>query len=500
MESLELSPGDLDQIRQFVEANKYNQMDTYLPYGHPETLCPDGALWKFNREYLGWSEWSNKPWQMEFLNAGLLNPERMSMCANRTGKTNTAGFETACHMTGIYPEWWEGQRFPHPVLVWTGSPTNETSRDIVQKSLLGGTTQDLLGTGWIPRHLIDGKPKMRQAGVSDVVDTFRVKHSSGGTSQCVLKTYEQGWRKWQGTEPHIVWLDEEPDESQEQVRIYEEALTRILTSRGRLMVTFTPLLGQTRLVTHYMNGGKGVYLVGATWEDSPHLNREERERLACSYSDHQLDARTKGVPMLGEGAIFTVPEEEIVIPKFDIPYHYALIKGIDFGIDHPAAVAELAWNRDRDIIYLTNCWKKQGIDSSTHVEMINKNNPWVPVAWPHDGTNKEKSSGVRLKDHYKKARMLSLSARYRNDKAGSQPVEPIIMEMQDRISDGRFKVFSHCYGFLQEYRNYHRKNGLPVKTNDDILKAVFYAVMMRRYAATSMTDQAPYQPPRPLRV
>ena len=180
--------------------------------------------------------------------------------------SDSGGYEAAIHMTGDYPDWWEGKRFDKPVLLWTGSPTNETSRDIVQKALLGGTSSEELGTGFIPREKIVGKPKMRQAGVSDVVDTFKVRHKSGGVSTCVLKTYEQGWRKWQGTEPDVVWLDEEP----EDFKIYTEALTRLLTSHGIMMVTFTPLLGQTDLVIHFQTSeSEQVWLGTATWEDAP---------------------------------------------------------------------------------------------------------------------------------------------------------------------------------------------------------------------------------------
>ena len=225
------------------------------------------------------------PWQFDFHKAGIINQERMLEAANRPGKTQCAAAEVAMHMTGLYPDWWEGKRFNNPVLVWTGSPTNETSRDIVQKALLGGTDNQNLGSGWISRHLIYGKPRPRQAGVPDVVDQFKVKHVSGGYSQCIMKTYEQGWRKWQGTEPDIVWLDEEPDQSADQAKIFTEALTRLLTSHGIMMVTFTPLLGQTDLVMHFEEnqGRDGVWLGKATWDDAPHLIKKERERLMMSY-------------------------------------------------------------------------------------------------------------------------------------------------------------------------------------------------------------------------
>ena len=437
-----------DFLTQLNNALKYDKLATYKPFGHP--------FWKEK------GQWSKKPWQLDFHEAGNHFRERMLMAANRVGKTNTAAAEVSYHATGEYPDWWTGKRFNKPVLIWTGSPTNETSRDIVQKALLGGTDNEALGTGYIPRRLISGKPKSRQAGVSDVVDTFRVKHKSGGLSTVVLKTYEQGWRKWQGTEPDVVWMDEEPEDNQLQGRIYSEALTRLLTSNGILLVTFTPLLGVTNLVEHFQEGGDSIYLDTATWEDAPHLDKKARQELIDSYPEHEREARTKGVPMMGEGRVFTVPEEDIRIDlkkrfPHGLPGYFAKIKGIDFGIDHPAAVADIAWDRDNDIIYVTRTHKKRDMKPPEHAEIINKINPWAPVAWPHDGTNREKGSGIRLKQHYidRGVKMLALSARYKKETGGSQPVEPIIQEIDDRTRDGRFFVDVSCVGFFDEYRYYH---------------------------------------------
>src|SRR5690242_557010 len=115
------------------------------------------------------------PWQKDFHDAGATNAERMLMAANRVGKTLSAGAEISFHLTGEYPNWWAGKRFKHPVLIWTGSPTNETSRDIVQAELIGGLGESL-GTGSVPRRKILGAPTTRQAGVKNVVESFRVQH------------------------------------------------------------------------------------------------------------------------------------------------------------------------------------------------------------------------------------------------------------------------------------------------------------------------------------
>ncbi len=461
-------------------------------------------------------------WQKEFHAAGATCTERMLMAANRVGKTASAAAEVTLHLTGdyddlprearyrptlpngephpnagelIWPNGWEGRRFDHPVLVWTGSPTNETSRDIVQAELIGGVGQEY-GTGLVPRRKLIGAPLLRQAGVRNVADSFQVRHRSGGTSVCFLKTYEQGWQKWQGRAPHVVWLDEEPDD----YMIYSEAQTRILTTRGILLVTFTPLSGVTELVDHFQKGGEGVYLKGATWDDAPHLSKADRDRLAKSYRAHERDARTQGVPMLGEGAVFPVSDEQIRVPPFKVPDHWARIKGCDFGIDHPAAGVELAWDRDQDVIYVIDCYRQSDKTTAYHALWFNKANRAVPVAWPHDGMNREKSGGGTLAETYRRAgvNMLPKSARYPRrpgetaEKAGAQPIEPIVDEMLERMNTGRLKVFASCGLWLEEKRSYHRKDGRIVDRRDDILKASMYALMMKRYAVALESFRARY--------
>lgn len=466
-----LSPADQEKaaalIREFYAALNANRIATYRPY----------------------------PWQAEFHAAGVDNPERMLMAANRVGKTRSAAAEVSYHLTGDYPEWWQGKRFDRATLVWTGSPTNETSRDIVQAELLGGDLGESLGTGMVPRHLLLGRPTTRQAGVKDVAESFKVKHKNGGASRCLLKTYEQGWQKWQGTAPHVVWLDEEADE----YKIFSEAQTRILTSKGVLLVTFTPLLGVTELVEHFQTGGPGIYLRSATWDDAPHLAQQDKDRLAASYRAHERDARTKGIPMMGEGAIFPIPDEVIRVDPFKIPDHWLRIKGCDFGYEHHAAGVSCAWDRHQDVFYVIDCYRSKGQLAPYHAAWFNKgDDKWVPVAWPHDGMNTSKAGGEKVKEAYVAhgVRMLGKSARYPKasgddkEKGGGQDPWPAIDEMRERMMTGRFKVFSHLEPWFEEKRSYHVKStnegGVKiVARKDDLMAATRYALMMKRYALSS---------------
>lgn len=185
---------------------------------------------------------------MEFFRLGA-DPgvnERAFMAANRVGKTwGAGGYETALHLTGDYPVWWEGRRFDHPIDSWASGDTAETTRDIIQLCLLGPIEQ--MGTGLIPGNLLIGDPSRRR-GVADAVDTFAVRHKSGGISVCGLKSYDQGRKKFQGTAKHLIWLDEESPQD-----VYTECLLRLMTTLGLMMLTFTPLSGISEVVMQYMD-------------------------------------------------------------------------------------------------------------------------------------------------------------------------------------------------------------------------------------------------------
>lgn len=417
------------------------------------------------------------------------------MAANGVGKSQTVCAELAAHATGEYPDWWSGKRFERGGWeAWIGSIDNDMQKRGPQRALLGRDLEDLLGTGLIPKQNIKDLER-RQAGVKEVVDTLSVRHASGENVVIKFLTFEQGWRKWQSGDPKIILWDEEPDDSvADQKDILSEALTRLVRNSGIFICGYTPLLGDTQLTEHFMmSEDPSVWWIGASWDDAPHMDEDDKERIAKQYPEHQRAARTQGVPMLGEGRIFRTPESEFLVDPFEIPPHWAKIKGIDFGMDHPASVVTLAWDRDQDIVYLINAWRKSDCRTQDHAFAINATDDWVPVAWPHDGEIRDRGSGLQLHKIYRRqhrVNMLSKSARYQNDKGGPQAQWPIIEEFRLRIEGGRFKAFRTCGHFTEEYRSYHTRNGKIVAKRDDVLKATFYALMMLRYAQSPVAAGA----------
>src|SRR5690242_9120032 len=75
--------------------------------------------------------------QFEFHAAGKEHRERLFMAGNQLGKTVAGSNEWAMHLTGQYPDWWPGFRFDGPGRYWAAGETRVSTRDTVQKLLIG---------------------------------------------------------------------------------------------------------------------------------------------------------------------------------------------------------------------------------------------------------------------------------------------------------------------------------------------------------------------------
>ena len=412
--------------------------------------------------------------QRQFHTEGLKHRERLFMAGNQLGKTVAGAAEMAFHLTGRYPEWWQGRRFAKPIAAWASGVTGESVRDTTQRLLVGRPGQ--YGTGMIPGECIVGEPK-KALGTPDLLDSVVVKHASGGQSRLYFKRYEQGREKWQGETLDVVWFDEEPPAD-----IYTEGLTRTNATGGMAYMTFTPLLGMSDVVMRFLNEqNPDRVVVSMTIDDVEHYTPEQRASIIASYPAHEREARAKGIPTLGSGRIFPVEEEAIKVAPFQIPPHWPRINGIDFGWDHPSASVHCAWDRDADCWYVVKAHRQREATPILFSAAVKAWGTWVPTAWPHDGLQHDKGSGLQLANQYAKAGLLMLKD-HATFEDGSNGVEAGVMDMLDRMQTGRFKVFANLDDWFQEFRMYHRKDGRIVKERDDLLSATRYALMMKRKA------------------
>ena len=450
-------------IDELDKRRRYNRIDSYKPY-----------------------EWQLKFHNAKGLDTDLPAVQKGAMCANQVGKTVCCATEATYHATGLYPDWWKGQRFIFPTSGLVAGLTNESVRDICQSELLGDPKDPTaLGSGSVPKHLI-GKVT-RKAGVPEAVDSVLVKHIRGGWSKINFRAYEQGWQKFMGTRIDWGWGDEEPPEE-----VWSQMIRATLSTKGYLFLSFTPESGVTKVVHSFMSDlKKGQALLTATWDDAPHMQGDRREQFLQQIPAHQREMRSKGIPLMGSGLVYQVREDDIKTEAVQLPTHWPRVCAVDFGIGHGFAAVWVAWDRDTDCAYVYDAYKVSDEKMPVHVSKLNANGKWIPVIWPHDGLNREKSSGDQLAELYRKEGANMFHVQFSNPPAvgedegkGGNSVEAGIEHLLHRFQLGKLKIFAGLKPIWEEIRMYHRDNGKIVKMNDDLMDALRYAVMSLRHART----------------
>jgi phage terminase large subunit-like protein len=451
--------------------------------------------------------------QREFFDLGATKKERMFNAGNQLGKSDSGAEETACHLTGRYPDWWQGRRFGHPTLAWACGMTAPKTMDINQLKLCGKpNTPNSLGTGLIPRECIGGDPVLGR-GTIGAYASIPIKHVSGGYSTLAFKSYEQGWQKMQGDGVDFIWLDEEPDD----FRVYTECQARLIATGGSLIITFTPLSGETELYQSFARGDdpdKGF--VNMTGEDvlNEPVNhfveqarrkakeeglilteaqlrekaREKYERDMGSFPLHERAARRSGQPIMGSGSIFPIPRETIEIPAITEPLgHWRLGWGVDFGgmggssrkFSHPFGAVLGMYDPITDIIYIAHALQLKNMLPIQHADGMKRLCAGAPVFWPHDGHRRTADDSPETTASLYKGFGLRMWSDHATFKAGGYATETGIMEMQQRFTSGRLKVCTQLLDWWDEFISYHRdETGEIVKVHDDLMSATRILVMM----------------------
>lgn len=452
---------------------------------------------KYNKLKYWWD--AAYEWQWSLANASSDAGQLLAMCANQIGKTTTGAAITAAHLTGKYPKDWKGHKFTKPIKAWACGVSNETTRDILQGNLLGEPGDPVsLGSGFIPKDCIISTTRKPQ--VPNAVQTVLIRHHDpitgreNGVSRLDFKAYEQGEDKFMGRPMDWIWLDEQPDSG-----IYTQCITRTVATKGLVMMTFTPEDGVTPVIHQFMNDiKKGQFLLQASWDDAPHLDKERKEQLLAQYPPHEAKMRTQGIPVFGSGMVFAgITDEDIQVEPFELPEYWPRLAGIDFGWDHPTACVWLAWDRETDTCYLYGEYRQSQLTAQQHAPAVKSRGQWIPVVWPHDGMQHEKGSGINLADQYRAQGVAMTQDHFRNpptpgDKGkGDIKIEPGINALLQAMQNGQFKVFSTCAQWFEEKGMYHRDEGKIVALQDDLMSATRYAFQSRKkYAKTRVESDS----------
>ena len=433
---------------------------------------------KLNRHYK-----SFYPWQYKFCATTRTNYESALVAANQIGKTRVGTTMDAYHLTGDYPDDYPGYRFNFAPMCWCLGYSMEKTRDLLQNELFGAyNAQTGFSGGLIPANKIHSWES--SGGTVNAMRTVKVKHKLG-VATIQFWSYTQGQHAIMGDLVDWVHVDEEPRDQTIRPQLLTRTINGDRGKGGRVIYTFTPENGRTELVIQFSDTpSKDQSYMQIGWNDAPHMTDEKKERLLAQYPEYQRKMRSEGEPMLGHGRIYDISDEFILCDPFEIPEHWFVIAGMDFGWDHPQAFVKLVEDRDNDICYIINTWKASKVSAN---EAYGATKGWlkdIPIAWPQDGLQHEKGKDVVMQQ---KQNWIDAGFKLLPDHAtwgkGGVSVEAGLYEILDRQRKGTYKIFKGQPDLMAEHRQYHRdEKGGIVKTMDDILDAARYAYMMRRYA------------------
>jgi phage terminase large subunit-like protein len=423
------------------------------------------------------------------------HPRRGILAANRIGKTVSTCFETACHLTGQYPEWWTGHRFDSAITCMVAGEGWSQVALVLQNELLG--TQDVklndnIGTGAIPRNCII-RDTMRSDGPNCI--GVEIQHVSGSKSYLLFANYTQEVRQMQGFKLNLAVFDEQPPDD-----FFSEIVTRTATTQGVILCSFTPLKGLNGLVSKFWNREEGYEFVRVAWTDvpeydpwgEPFLLAETRRQLERDYLPHEREARIAGKPVMGKGAVFQIRDW----PTYKSgDYNFAEMKNLhraialDLGLVNDKTVISLMyWDPYERTAYLHRQIVVQGVEEAVPTQYINHLlRPEVfgtPIGLPADASTPGRytMSANSIRELFEGYELNVIPRPVMNppDSQGriTNHKSYGINQMRQMLEVGSLMVNENCVEFLKEAQNYFVDQHGRFSDPDDCIDSARYALLV----------------------
>tara|TARA_R110002012_G_scaffold315173_1_gene528627 strand:+ start:452 stop:1930 length:1479 start_codon:yes stop_codon:yes gene_type:complete len=175
-------------------------------------------------------------------------------------------------------------------------------------------------------------------------------------THCVFRTYQQGREAVQGMALDFVWGDEEMPYD-----FYQESLARLTDKGGVFLLTFTSLMGFTRLVNElWQTSNKSVKTCVLSLMDNPFISDKDKQDWIDNCDPDELESRRDGKPHLKEGLIYKEFKQEIHVVEpidhvklsIEQPRRYELHEGIDPHTRTPHHWIRFLYDRKHNIIYV----------------------------------------------------------------------------------------------------------------------------------------------------
>lgn len=430
-------------------------------------------------------------------------------CFILTHNSIAGSMETCFHLTGNYPDWWSGRRVlprrnatngEYELNAWVLGTDSKTVRDSLQSKIIGTKARDFRD-GCIHPDFIMRESVIMARGVPEAVDTIYVKHKSGCNVRLQFRSYEQGRENLQSATIDFVYCDEEPPEE-----VMGELRARIAATGGFIYMAFTPLKGMTPLVQEFWtHENPNKFLVCMNIYEAKHMTEEKLRNIESLYSglsEAERQARMMGIPTMGSGMVYPIDDEELKYDAFEFPKSFRRLGALDFGRgEHPTACVWIAQDPMTDVIYVYDCIKTIKKSVAENASIMRARGSWIPFAYPHDlmrdsGTDRgrpteadKKSEGYKYKTMYEDEG-ITFTPHHARTTEGSNRVENGIIEVRQRMLNGKLKIARHLSELFKEKQVYRYGDDLkPVKAKDDLMDAMRYAVIMIRYGVSEYDAQ-----------
>jgi hypothetical protein len=220
------------------------------------------------------------------------------------------------------------------------------------------------------------------------------------------------------------------------------------------------------------------YVVTCAWSEVPHIDQKAQEELLAATPPWLRDARTKGEPSMGAGAVYPIPISDIEVAPFAIGKFWKRGYGLDLGWNRTAAIWG-AQDPSTGVIYLyAEHYQGQQLPI-VHAAAIRARGAWIQGCVDPAAAGASQRDGERLMSEYRSEPCNLKLVPATND------VNTGLEQVWQALALGRLKIFSTLQHFKMEYRVYRRdEHGKIVKKNDHLMDVMRYLWMTWDKVAT----------------
>lgn len=442
--------------------------------------------------------------QRSFINDGSLFPQRAFCAGNRVGKTEIGAYEMSYHLTGSYPDWWTGKRITNSghEFIAVGISLKSTAK-ILQGKLFGTIDcryNDLMGTGSIPRSNIVFDP-MEKDGARIV--SCSIKHEDGGLNTLYFFCASQE-KDIMGLTLKGAWIDE--SDKTQCGALYSQCATRIMTTDGFLIQTFTPENGIDDVVRKFIDAEQDeenttLKLHMASMYDAHvtkggHITDAMIKTIQDSCPEFEWECRINGIPSAGAGACFPLKDSEFMIDDVNIQKHWPIVGAFDIGkVVDPSVVSFVTRNDEGVTILLEQIYLQGSIYDKDPLAMANaikaSKFPHALIIPPHDaGMNSAspESFGKKLLEYginvyptpFRNPADTQLAIQSLNQTGGQsvRSIETGLQEMRSQLKAGTLKVHKDCTEWWKEKQTYfYTDKGVPIDANNHCIDSSRYGIL-----------------------